>query len=114
MKLELKNKIKEELTQAAITIKGYKVLRKPKNRTEEVFSQLSQWDVMCSLYTQRREYRHKHIAYCEFFNNTPYEQIEKPRVGNKANRPRIDKFKKEWTDQLDWDGQISEAIRNCA
>jgi len=105
---ELKLQIKEELKVLAQAIKQGKTARKPKNRNEENYGFYN------ALYWNKINYRHKHIAYCEFFNNTPYEQIEQPRSNNKPNRSKIDSYKNEWTELLDWDGQIIETIRHCA
>ena len=62
---ELKNKIKSEQKQLASEIRAMKSKRK---------------EVPCGYVSgldyKRDEYRHVHIAYCQFFNNTPYEKIE--------------------------------------
>ncbi len=103
---ELKQQTKDELKILAVAIKKGKFARKPKNSNGNGYLEALFWN--------RINYRHKHIAYCEFFNNTPYEQIEQPRADNKPNRNKIDSYKKEWAELLDWDGQIIEAIRHCA
>ena len=93
---ELKNKIKEEQKSLAHHIKELKGRRKqePDGYVE-------------GLWHRRDEYRHNHIAYCEFFNNTPYNMIEKfPRED--PVRHRIDRFKSQWAEQID------EALRHCA
>jgi len=88
--IELKNKIKEEQKLLAEDIKTGKTGRKPKNRNKENSGFYEH------LFWNRIEYRHRHIAYCEFFNNTPYEKIEQPSAYNKPNRSKIDSYKKEW------------------
>lgn len=98
--IELKNKKEQKLL--AEDIKIGKSGRKPKNRKKEHASFYN------NLYWNRVNYRHKHIAYCEFFNNTPYEMIERPSVHNKPNRSKIDSYKTEWM------GLLDEAIRDCA
>lgn len=54
------------------------------------------------------EYRLYHIAYCTFFNKTPYEKIEnKCRI--KPDFAQIEKIKENWLSELD-----EEVIRRCA
>ena len=110
---DLKKKIKEEQKALALEIRRGKFLRKPDNRgdiTEDdkdlyySYDGFSCWKVD----NLSNEYRHKHIAYCILFNNTPYGLIESPRDDNKASTSTIDFYKKEWEDQLD------EALRDCA
>jgi len=110
---DLKNLIKEEQKTLALEIRRGKLLRKPDNRqdiTEDdkdlyySYDGFSCWKVE----SLSDDYRHKHIAYCQFFNNTSYDLIESPRDDNKANTHAIDSYKNEWEDQLD------EALRDCA
>lgn len=70
----MKQKIKEEQKALAQKIRD----NKPDN-------QLFSW-----------KFRHRHIAYCQFFNNTPYNSIEKPREGNEPDTEIIEKYKNEW------------------
>lgn len=114
---ELKTKIKEEQKQLAKQIRRGKFLRKPKNRFNLTDEDKRLFFYRYSEYKEKffggvirlsNEYRHIHIAYCEFFNNTPYEKIEQPRYNLYVNRPKIDKMKK------DWENQIDEAVRSSA
>ena len=75
----LKSEIKEEQKELAIKI------RKEKNRrkTKDYKNDREYWDILYNINSFKREYRANHIAYCIFFNNTPYEKIENPREGNK-------------------------------
>jgi len=98
---DLKLKIKEEQKTLAQDIRNGKVGRKPSKRNDENYED---WD---SLEWNQYEYRHTHIAYCEFFNNTPYELIENFTYDS-PDRNRIDNLKNEW------DGELDEALRNCA
>jgi len=114
---ELKNKIKQEQKTLAQQIKRGKSLRKPKDRTAMTEEDRS---LYCSYYGEADGYaywkvtglsdyyRHLHIAYCNFFNNTPYEQIEQPRDDNKPRKSRLDQIRKEWESQID------EVVRDCA
>lgn len=93
---DLKNKIKEEQKSLAHQI------REQKRKRKEV-----QYGYVAGLDYNRDDYRHIHIAYCQFFNNTPYELIEQtcyedPRTSS------IDSYIKSWESQID------EAIRDCA
>ena len=99
---DLKNKIKEEQKTLAQKIKNGKTGLKPKNRNNKNYSDLE------NLWWNCRNYRHQHIAYCQFFNNTPYTLIEQPRDNNLPDTRKVDKLK------IEWEGQIDEALRNCA
>lgn len=98
---ELKNKIKEEQKQLALDIRKGKFARKPKNRDNSNYSYYE------NLYWNRVNYRHTHIAYCEFFNKTPYEKIEpNSKQEYPFNRSKIDSLKAEWEKSLfslEWD-----------
>lgn len=100
----MKNKVKEEQKKLAQRIKECRPLRKP--HIYDAASEVMQNE--CISYMVDRmswEYRHKHIAYCQFFNNTPYSLIENPRQGNEPNKGLIEKYMVEWS---------SDTIRNCA
>ena len=71
---ELKNQTKQELKEVAINIRTLKNERKDRKDGTKV---RALWETEDHLDTLRRAYRHKHIAYCMFFNNTPYEEIER-------------------------------------
>ena len=94
---ELKNKIKEEQKTLAQEIKEYKGFRKE-----------CQDGYVEGLWHRQNDYRHTHIAYCEFFNRTPYERIEQPSDWNKPNSDRL-KFQ-----QMEWTTKLDEALRDCA
>jgi len=117
---ELKNKIKEEQKLLAIKIKRGKFLNKPSHRenmTEEEkefyisiydgISHFKDWKVG----QLSHEYRHKHIIYCQMFNNTPYEKIEHPRVSNKPTPQHLKLYKERWEVIL-WEAQRDEALHN--
>jgi len=103
---ELKNKIKEEQKELAQSIKLGKPLRKPKIYNQSDSGLKAIYD---DLFWNRVNYRHRHIIYCQMFNNTPYALIEQPRDENKPSSSRLDRIKKEWEAEID-----EEAIRNCA
>jgi len=94
---DLKNKIKEEQKQLALKIKNGKIGRKPSLRNAD-----NQADYN-SLEWNREDYRHRHIVYCNMFNNTPYEAIEQPRDENSPNTHTLDKIRKKWEAELDED-----------
>jgi hypothetical protein len=94
---ELKNKIKEEQKDLAQKI------RELKGKRKEVSDGYVQ-----GLWHYQDDYRHTHIAYCQFFNNTPYGLIEQPREDNK---PRKTKIQSHFTI---WESKIDEALRDCA
>lgn len=94
---ELKNKIKEEQKDLAQKIKELKGKRKqmPDGYVE-------------GLWHYKDDYRHTHIAYCQFFNNTPYDRIEQPREDNK---PRTSKIK---SHMVIWEAKINETNKEAA
>ncbi len=94
-KKQLKLQIKTELKSLAKDIRTGKGLRKPKNQTGKDLSKLSR------LEWNRDSYRHKHIAYCSMFNNTPYHMIECPRDDNKPSKYTLESYKKEWEGLID-------------
>jgi len=93
---ELKNQIKEEQKQLAQVIKKLKATRKQ-----------SPYGYVSGLDWEQHTYRHKHIAYCQFFNKTPYEKIERS-CHEDPNTSTIDNYTKEWYSTLE------EDVRNCA
>jgi len=99
---ELKNKVKEEQKTLAQKIRNGKVGRKPSNRNEDNKKDFD------DLFWNKYHYRHNHIAYCQFFNNTPYDMIESPRGDNDPCLGTVDDIKKGWMEKLD------EALRDCA
>ena len=98
---DLKLKIKNEQKTLAQDIRNGKLGRKPSNRNDD------NYDDWSDLEWNQHEFRHTHIAYCEFFNHTPYELIEN-FCYDSPSRSRIDQLKNEW------EGQIDEALRDCA
>ena len=62
---ELKLKIKEEQKTLAQQITNGKTGRKPTNRSDK---NMKDYD---NLFWNQHKYRHKHIMYCHFFNDTP-------------------------------------------
>lgn len=93
---ELKNQIKEEQKELAQEIKKLKATRKQ-----------SPNGYVSGLDWKSHTYRHKHIAYCQFFNKTPYEKIEHT-CHEDPNTSIIDNYTKKWYSILD------EDVRNCA
>ena len=61
----VKDIIKNELKKTALKI------RKLKNKRKEL-----PYGYVDGLDLTQEEYRRKHVAYCIYFNNTPYEMIE--------------------------------------
>lgn len=98
---ELKNKTKEEQKLLAKEIRRGKYLRKPKNRTDlsdidisDYFWKNGRGDIFYDegkVQSLSYTYRHMHIAYCMFFNKTPYEKIElKTRETKRPNKFYVD------------------------
>lgn len=85
---ELKKQIKEEQKNRAIEIKELKSKRK---------------SVPCGyvggLNYNSDRYRHMHIAYCQFFNNTPYSMIER-ECQIKPRKNTIKDYINKWTMEI--------------
>ena len=94
---ELKHKIREEQKSLAQEIKEQKLKRK-----DVPYGYVSGLDY------NRSEFRHKHIAYCQFFNKTPYDMIETTCYEDPSKR-RIENYMTSWESQVD-----EEALRDCA
>lgn len=86
---ELKKKIKEEQKSLAQIIKEKKSRRKKE-----------QYGYVPGLENSTDKYRHIHIAYCTFFNDTPYGMIEQT-CHEDPNKNRINELKKNWETQID-------------
>jgi hypothetical protein len=106
---ELKLKIKNEQKQLAKKIRQCRPLRKPdayQAAPLELQNQCRSW----SREQLSWEYRHRHIIYCNMFNGTPYERIERiVRDDNNPSSRFLEKIRNEWESELD-----EEAIRDCA
>jgi hypothetical protein len=95
---ELKNQIKEQQKLLAARLKRIRSVRKPDayhkapKEVQEEYNKYGSWKLP---YT-KDEYRHIHIAYCMFFNKTPYEKIETPRENRKAKTSLIESYHMEW------------------
>lgn len=86
---DLKNKIKEEQKALALKIRELKSKRK-----ETLYGYVE------GLEYKQDDYRHIHIAYCQFFNKTDYGMIENfchvdPRTST------IEMYMKNWESELD-------------
>lgn len=86
---ELKKKIKEEQKSLAQNIKEKKSKRKKVDN-----------GYVDGLEIAKIKYRHIHISYCTFFNDTPYGMIEQT-CHEDPNKNRIDELKKNWENQID-------------
>ena len=110
---DLKNKIKEEQKTLALKIRRGKFLRKPDNR-KDVTKEDKELYYYGGFFDNDKvkwlseDYRHKHIIYCNMFNNTPIGMIEIPRDENIPNSYTLDRIRKEWENELD------EALRDSA
>jgi len=93
---ELKNKIKEEQKTLAQKIKELKGKRKS---VADGYVE--------GLFMNSYQYRHTHIAYCQFFNRTPYGMIEQT-CHEDPNKQKIKNLINNWETEID------EALRDCA
>jgi len=86
---ELKKKIKEEQKSLA------QLIREEKSKRKKVPD-----GYVAGLEFASNKYRHIHIAYCTFFNKTPYSMIESD-CHEDPDTGRIDRYKKNWETQID-------------
>lgn len=114
---ELKKQIKLELKDLAKSIRQGKYYRKPSHRKDMPKEHIIKYChsyAKTTYYSQEKiewlsdDFRHKHIAYCHFFNGTDYGLIENPRSGNERNQKLIDSHISNWM------GELDEALCDCA
>jgi len=117
---ELKNKIKEEQKALAKQITRGKFLRKLKNQSTQTEEEKKFYgaDTNWIWYNTKKlssKYRAIHVAYCSFFNKTPYEKIENTtRAGNSFDGYLFSFCLKEWEEiAKDW-AKDEEAVRVSA
>lgn len=102
---ELRKRVKEEQKQLAKDIRRGKYLRKPSNRTDITDDDKNLYYHYGDFETYMVEglswnYRHYHVAYCTFFNNTPYNLIESsPAKGPDTERIRL--IKEGWESEIE-------------
>jgi hypothetical protein len=95
---ELKKQIRTEQKQLASEIKAQKGKRKS-----------SPDGYVSGLPYNRDRYRHIHIMYCQFFNNTPYNMIER-ECHDTPRSYTLKKIRKEWEAQIDEVEEVDETI----
>ncbi len=96
-KRELKNTIKNELKEEAKNLRQLKLDRK--YLEDGTFVRVL-WKTQGMISSAKWNYRNKHIAYCMFFNNTPYEEIERTCNDDPYWRT-IDKYKSDWKEGIE-------------
>lgn len=79
--------IKEQQKKLAIDIRKKKSQRKQ-----------HEYGYVPGLFEMRRDYRHRHIAYC-LLRGTPYERIECPSKYNKPNMDIVKSIMESWTEK---------------
>lgn len=94
---EMKFKIKQEQKELAHSIRVGKQFRKLRNYVK---ANDFEKDCVNDISWNSHNYRHYHIAYCTFFNNTPYEKIEFKCKEN-PNSHLIETIISSWKKDLD-------------
>ena len=91
----LKKQIKEQQKERAAAIHTLKQGRKPSvyNLNPGLYDKLGDLDRL------RYDYRHIHIEYCMFFNNTEYEEIERT-CDDPPSENYLLKLKVEWNSYI--------------
>jgi hypothetical protein len=84
---EMISQIKEEQKEMA------KDIRKKKSQRKQ-----HEYGWVPGLFEMRRDYRHRHIAYC-LLRGTPYERIENPSKYNKPNMDIVKSIMEHWTEE---------------
>jgi len=80
--------LKQELKDLAKELRYWKSKRKLPAR-QELGKAL--WEVESAIYWRRREFRHKHIAYCQLRGRERYK-IERPADDNLPNEATIERI----------------------
>jgi len=102
-------KLKELQKQRAKEIKELKNKRPLKNRGDEQL-----WKIQMVINSMSYQFRHYHIAYCEF-RGRKREEIERTvRIDNKANEKLVDKNKEELCAEMEKYNEQREIVRDCA
>jgi len=117
----LKNEIKQELKAMAKDIRRGKFLRKPDNRdnitdddramffSKDFARKGEYWFNAWKVDDMGQVFRHKHVAYCQFFNGTEYKKMEiKTRQSNKLNQDKVKAYFKLW------EVKLGEVVRSRA
>lgn len=95
---ELKCRVKQEQKDIAKNIRLGKQLRKPANFDLSTLENKKELANNCSFNSYY--FRHRHIAYCMFFNKTPYENIERT-CREKPDSNQLNHLKSLWESELD-------------
>jgi len=111
--IELKKSKKEELKALAKEIKLGRPLRKP-HVYQAADTTKEARNANYNLERNSLTFRHMHIAYCQFFNRTPYALIETPRENNKPIKHKINSYMTEWKTTLDKLVEDEEAAPDAA
>jgi hypothetical protein len=88
--IKLKNQVKTEL----------KILAKEIQQEKQNFKNNKNIKSSIKLENLKNAYRNKHIAYCQFFNHTNYDQIEIPKYNNFPDGYIINNIKNNWINRL--------------
>ena len=105
---ELKNKIKEEQKTLAQKIRTGKSLRKPSNYKK--YKGKNKDGLIWDLPWNQSLYRHRHIVYCQMFNNTPYRKIEQT-CRQEPSKSTIRMYMESWENQINIEGKNDRT--NC-
>lgn len=104
---QLKQEIKEAQKKVAVNIRILKAARKPRIYQ----SNPAYYDSLGWVGSHQYDYRHTHIAYCIFFNKTPYEKIERSCYTD-YSKGVVEKLHKKWSSLIEEGGD--EAVRVSA
>jgi hypothetical protein len=87
--------MKQSLKELSQKIRTLKTSRKLKNRNDRPL-----WDIELEIYHAKREFRHRHIAYCLVRGRT-YEEIETPGEYNKPDMRKVEGIREELQSRVD-------------
>ena len=88
------NPVKEALKKIVPQIKQAKLDLKDAQRNNT-----ADWKTFRNVYVLKKEFRHKHIAYC-LVKGRKYEEIEQPLEGNEPSFPLIEHYQIKMTEML--------------
>jgi len=103
-------KLKEEQKERAVRIRNLKNTRPQENRGTEPL-----WKIEMQIKRLSYDYRHYHIAYCEFRGRERYEIERTTREDNKAIETLVDKYKENLTKEMEeYNESKREIVCDCA
>jgi len=112
---EVKQFEKRTLKNLAAKIKLFKSGRTPSvyEKTQDVLEGYDRSDLQIKIDYLKWNFRNRHNAFCQYFNGTMYEQIER-NSNTDPDFALIQKYISKWSNIIDVGVQDEEVICDCA